>query len=87
MPVIRRKAPPKPELKGEFLAPAEFPTVSLFLSEKETRMYLKCSKHETRELVRLQILKPIPYLRGRVKPWRFLRSAIDQYVVDLSKAA
>ena len=82
MPVIRRKAVP--------VAPApvvDISTASPLFNEKETRAYLRCSKHEVRELVNRKILRPVPYLRGRVKPWRFLRSQIDEHIADQATAA
>jgi hypothetical protein len=80
MPVTRRKASPAPKLITPVIE-------SPFLTEKEVRQYMKCSKHEIRELVALKILKPIPYSHERVKPWRFLRSAVDQYIAVQAKAA
>jgi len=86
MPVIRRKAPPAPKAPESPTAAVESPIpASPLLNEKEARQYLKCSKHEIRELVTLKILKPVPYLHGRIKPWRFLRSAIDQHIADQVK--
>jgi predicted DNA-binding transcriptional regulator AlpA len=79
MPVIRRKAL---LLKPTVPPPTEITTsASPFLNEKELRQYLKCSKHEVRKLVKGKILTPVPYLHG-IKPWRFLRSAVDQHIAQ-----
>jgi hypothetical protein len=84
MPVKRRKAPPLAEPTP---APTEISASPLLLN-KEARNYLKCSADEIRLLKNRGILKPVPYLDGRIKPWRFLRSDLDKHITkQVEKAA
>lgn len=78
MPVIKRKLPPQPSTP----APTPISDDSPFKTAKETEEYLKCSHHEVRELERAGIIKPIPYLNGRIKPRRYLRADLDKHIAQ-----
>jgi hypothetical protein len=52
---------------------------------------LMVSPHELREMVRSRVLIPVPYLKGRVKPWRFTPGHVDavaaQQIADALEGA
>jgi hypothetical protein len=59
--------------------PAESKSVTcLFYSGADVMKRLMISSHELRAMVNQRVLIPIPYLAGRVKPWRFVPQAVDE---------
>ena len=84
MPVVRRplkkskseNVPTKPTATPA-LAAVSSDIVPSFLSAKQVEERLLASHHEIRKLVRSRLLVPIPYLGGRIKPWRFAVQNVD----------
>jgi hypothetical protein len=80
VPVESAKPEPPPLASPKTVAPPT-PTTpatgSLFLNGKQVQERLLISPHELREMVRARMLIPVPYLRGRTKPWRFARDYVD----------
>jgi len=86
MPVIRRplvqnKKKSEPVCNSTPVIPMPTEILPTFLTKQQVQERLACSKHEVRRMVDEGVLKLIPYLGGRTKPWRFSESQ----VIELAK--
>jgi hypothetical protein len=85
MPVIRRplsqNRKSEPQYKSTPVTPMPTEILPTFLTKQQVQERLACSKHEVRRMVDEGVLKLIPYLGGRAKPWRFSESQ----VIELAK--
>jgi excisionase family DNA binding protein len=80
MPVIRRYAAPS-------ISPDPCADKSPFMSVEEVADYLKESKRTVRELVKRKVFKLALNSTGKEKPWRLLRSQVEQHARDQVRKA
>lgn len=83
MPVVRRpiripKTKPEPTPALAIVVPVPADIAPAFISAKDVEKQLLVSHHEVRRMVNERVLVPIPYLGGRVKPWRFSVTQVNE---------